>query len=58
MTEIKSPDPASLVCVAHDVDCAAVAQQMVKLCVISELVDPIDVHKKKSARIFRRCSDV
>src|SRR5215472_13819379 len=44
MTDIKSPDPASGVCVAHDVDRATVAQQIVKLWVISEFVDPIDVH--------------
>src|SRR4030095_14590240 len=44
MTDIKSPNPAGRVCVAHDVDRAAVAQQMGKLCVINEFVDPIDVH--------------
>src|SRR5262249_2485467 len=37
---------------------AAVAQQMVKLWVISEFVDPIDVHEKNSTRIFGRCQDV
>ena len=44
MTDIKSADPPGRVCVAHDVDRAAVAQKMIKLWVISEFVDPIDVH--------------
>src|SRR5215472_12788121 len=44
MTDIKSPDPAGGVRVAHDVDRATVAQQMVKLRVIGEFIDPIDVH--------------
>ena len=44
MTDIKSADPASGVRVAHDVDSATVAQQMVKLRVISELINSIHVH--------------
>jgi hypothetical protein len=43
MAEIKAPDPARLVGVTHDVDRAAVAQQIVKLRMISELIDPTDV---------------
>src|SRR5215467_12960495 len=57
MTDIKSPDSPGPVRVAHDVDRAAVAQQRVKLRVISELVDPIYVHHKESTRIFGRCQD-
>lgn len=44
MTDIKSADPASGVGVAHDVNCATVAEQMVKLCVIREFIDAIHVH--------------
>src|SRR5262245_9152362 len=44
MTHIKSADPASGVRVAYDVDCTTVAQQMVKLRVISKFVDSIQVH--------------
>src|SRR5262245_10272560 len=44
MTDIKSADSAGSVRVAHDVDRTTVAQQMVKFRVISEFVDPIDVH--------------
>src|SRR5215471_10424876 len=44
MTDIKSADPASGVRVAHDVDRATVAQQVVKLWVISKFVDSIQVH--------------
>src|SRR5215475_9625431 len=44
MTHIKSADPASGVRVANDVDRATVAQQMIKLWVISEFVDSIQVH--------------
>ena len=58
MADIKSADPAGGVCITHDVDRAAVAQQMVKLCLISELIDPIQVDQKKPTRIFGRGPDV
>jgi hypothetical protein len=40
MSDIEPADPASGVCVAHDVDRAAVAQQMIEFRQISEFVDP------------------
>src|SRR6476620_7092698 len=43
MLDVKLADSAGNVRVAHDVDCATVAQQMVKLCVISEFIDPIQI---------------
>ena len=58
MTDIKSADPASGVCVAHDVDRATVAQQMVKLRLISEFINPIPCPLEKADAHFRAMQDV
>ena len=53
MLDVKLADSAGCVCVAHDVDRAAITQQMVKLCVISEFIDSIQIDQEKPARILR-----
>ena len=40
VADIKSADAAGEVCIAHDIDRAVVAQQMVKLGLIGEFIDP------------------
>ena len=52
MLDVKLADPASGVCLAHDVDLAAISQQMVKLCVISEFIDSIQIDQKKATHIL------
>src|SRR5262245_48495598 len=54
MTEFESALAAGSVGVADDVDGAAVAQKMIKLRPIGELVDPIQVDQQKPAQILGR----
>jgi len=52
MANIQPADPAGEVCIAHDIDRAAVAEQMVPFGVIREFIDPIQVNQEEPARIF------
>src|SRR5262245_38240684 len=52
MADIQSADPAGEVGIAHDIDRAAVAEQMVKLGVIRELIDTLQVDQEKPAHDF------
>src|SRR5262249_443997 len=54
MPDIESADPASGVCVAHDVDRAAVAQQMIEFRSIGEFVDPRQIDQQQPPRISGR----
>src|SRR5262245_21229074 len=58
MADIKPADPAGEVSVAHDIDCAAVAEQMIKLGLVRKLVDPLEVDQKEPAHKFGGCSDM
>ena len=52
MADIQPADPAGEVGIAHDIDRAAVAEQMVKLGSIRQLIDPIQVDQEEPARNF------
>src|SRR6266478_8766600 len=54
MPDIEPADPAGGVRVAHDVDGAAVAQQMIPLRPISEFVDPRQIDQQQQPRIVGR----
>src|SRR5215475_5167439 len=55
MTNVKPPDPSSSIRVADDVDRAAVAQQVIELRPIGELIDPGEVDQQQPACIVGRC---
>src|SRR5262245_39844626 len=57
MADIKSADPAGEVCIAHDIDRAVVAEQMVKLGSIRKLVDSFQVDQEQPARKLGRYTD-
>src|SRR5262245_56168606 len=50
VADIKSADATSEVCIAHDIDRAVVAQQMVKLGLIGEFIDPLQIDQEEPAR--------
>src|SRR5262245_18935805 len=52
MADIKPADPAGEVCIAHDIDRAAVTEQMVKLGMIRKLIDSLQVDQKEPAHDF------
>src|ERR1700726_2331747 len=51
MADVKAADPAGGVRITHDVDGAAVSQQMIKLRPIGEFIDPRQVNKEQPSRI-------
>src|SRR5262249_51718714 len=51
MPDVEPADPAGSVCVAHDVDRAAVSQQMIPLRPFGEFVDAVQIHQQKPPRI-------
>src|ERR1700745_3574491 len=57
MADIKPAGFACLPRITHDVDCAAIAQQMVELRALIELINPTEIDQKKPARIFGRRPD-
>src|SRR5262249_2797879 len=50
MADIKSADPAGEVCIAHDIDRAVIAEQMVKLGSIRKFIDSFQVDQEQPAR--------
>src|SRR5215510_10493895 len=53
MADIQPADPAGEVCIADNIDGAAVAEQMVKLGMIRKLIDPVQVDQEKPAHEIR-----
>src|ERR1700733_824795 len=51
MTEVKPTFASGRICVANDVDRAAIGQQVIPLRSIRELVDPRQVNQQQSARV-------
>src|ERR1700735_1904674 len=51
MTEVKPTFPSGGICVANDVDRAAIGQQVIPLRSIGELVDPRQINQQQSARV-------
>src|SRR5215831_9018406 len=51
MPAVEPADPAGSVCVPHDVDRAAVSQQMIPLRPFGEFVDAAQIHQQKPPRI-------
>ena len=54
MTEVKPTFATGSICVANDVDRAAIGQQVIPLWSIGELVDPRQVNQQQSARVVGR----
>src|ERR1700686_1616111 len=54
MAQLEPATPAGGVRVTHDVDGAAVCQQMIEFGMIGEFVDPRQVDHKEPTRIIRR----
>ena len=54
MADVEPALPAGGVGIADDVDRAAVAQQMIPLRAVGELVDPLEVDQQQPARILGR----
>ena len=52
VADIQPADPAGEVCIADDIDRAAVAEQMVKLRSIRQLIDALQVDEEEPARNF------
>ena len=52
MADIQPADPAGEVCIADDIDRAAVAEKIVKLGMIGQLIDPLQVDQEKPAHDF------
>ena len=53
MANVEPANPAGEVCIADNIDGAAVAEQMVKLGVIRKLIDPLEVDQEKPAHEIR-----
>src|ERR1700722_4090452 len=54
MANIKPAFPTGGICIADDVDGAAVGQQMIKLRLIREFVNPREVDEQQSPRVLSR----
>ena len=54
MADVEPADPASSVRVTHDVDRAAIGQQVIEFRLIGKFVDPFQVDQQQSARIVGR----
>ena len=55
MANVEPAPPAGRIRIAHDVDRAAVGQQMIELRLIGELVDARQIDQQQPARVGGRC---
>lgn len=57
VTDIQPAHSPGEICIADDIDRTAVAEQVVKLGMVRELIDPFQIDQEKPARNFGRCPE-